>query len=363
MSDSLAADKGQNATEFDRESFLNRGSIFAFENKVWLLWGEPIFSDKRPNEPAFCSCSFFLENSLHWQKHEKFISCSTQKAIDLLTSHDEVEQNQVLWEEPSMSSFSEQFHWIMESIKEDKIKKAVPYVIESGQTKNGEAPNLQQMLVQGLLQEKGFLYGYWEQGKGRLGRTPEILIEQKSKSEFKTMAVAGTTTLENFRSSPQSFLDNKKENEEHDWVVQDICEVLKNYGDVVLGQRTTLATPHLVHLQTEIDLNATKETSIENLVHELHPTPALGVFPREKNKEVLGQLNLMSDRGEFGAPFGFSINEEESVFVVAIRSVEWAGSDLFVVAGCGVVEASELEKEWEEVTNKRNSIKKMFGLA
>ena len=89
-------------------------------------------------EPAFCICSFFLENSLHWQRFEKYLVCTTEKAIDLLTSH-EAKKNHVIWEEPTMASFTEQYQWIMDSIQNDEIKKAVPYVIESGKTKDGES--------------------------------------------------------------------------------------------------------------------------------------------------------------------------------------------------------------------------------
>jgi anthranilate synthase component 1 len=59
---------------------------------------------------------------------------------------------------------------------------------------------------------------------------------------------------------------------------------------------------------------------------------------------------------------GFCNSEGEAHFVVMIRGLFWDDTHARIYAGCGVVEQSVFEKEWEEVKLKMKSIEKNFGL-
>ena len=69
-----------------------------------------------------------------------------------------------------------------------------------------------------------------------------------------------------------------------------------------------------------------------------------------------------SARGIFGAPFGFQSNLSEGFCIVAIRNLYWDGRQTKLYSGCGIVEKSQIKKEWKELEVKRNSVKQMLGL-
>jgi len=48
--------------------------------------------------------------------------------------------------------------------------------------------------------------------------------------------------------------------------------------------------------------------------------------------------------------------------LVAIRNIQWDKNKSYIGSGCGIVKKSELNKEWAELTLKRNSVKKYLGL-
>jgi menaquinone-specific isochorismate synthase len=96
----------------------------------------------------------------------------------------------------------------------------------------------------------------------------------------------------------------------------------------------------------------------EDLIHRLHPTPALGPLPR--NPDTLGMLvkwrNRLGCPGQFGAPFGL-LEQGKFDAVVAIRGIWWEGQKMMLPAGCGVIEASRLVNEWRELRLKREAVK------
>jgi menaquinone-specific isochorismate synthase len=219
---------------------------------------------------------------------------------------------------------------------------------------------LESALSESLQFTQGFLYGEWNESRGVLGLTPEILVKEE-KGNLQTMALAGTCDKETFKNDPNSFLNDPKEAKEHQKVVEEISRRLKALGDLKVGDRQIQDTPTLVHLKTPMQLE-NFEGKIEAVVSELHPTPALGSFPQKAGTNYLEKWNELLPRGVFGAPFGFSENREESTFLVAIRNLIWTPSDVKILCGCGVVEESDLEQEWLELENKKNSVKRIFGV-
>jgi menaquinone-specific isochorismate synthase len=97
-------------------------------------------------------------------------------------------------------------------------------------------------------------------------------------------------------------------------------------------------------------------------VRRLHPTAALGIFPRSVEAfSRLRQFPTQFRRRSFGAPFGLVF--EKTVFiVVGIRSFFWRDSQIEIFSGCGVTEKSQFEEEVEELELKRESVKRMFKL-
>ncbi|MCM2323032.1 MAG: chorismate-binding protein, partial [Oligoflexia bacterium] len=110
----------------------------------------------------------------------------------------------------------------------------------------------------------------------------------------------------------------------------------------------------------------------ERLARALHPTAALGAFPRPAGWEWLQSRPGARNRKRFGAPFGLLWSpgtpgtagqcELEATCVVAIRNIQWEGERVVLGSGCGLIAESVLEREWDELSLKRESVKRMMGL-
>ena len=73
------------------------------------------------------------------------------------------------------------------------------------------------------------------------------------------------------------------------------------------------------------------------LLEALHPTPALGGFPRQAALAWLHE-NEGLNRGWYASPVGWVDARGEGEFVVAIRSALVDGPQARLFAGCGIME-------------------------
>lgn len=307
-------------------------------------------------------------------------------------------------------AFSDAFTLIQEKFKTTepnaaaKLEKAVPWIFRQGYTASGDLRDwLLQRILFGLRASLGTdlrLYGRWDQAEGFLGLTPEDLATFDG-HRFKTMAVAGTRsikgkTAEETETIRRELLADEKELNEHRHVVQDLEATLRGVGDRQVGSPVDSPTGahlqienlsvgkteahsfrHLLHLVTPITATIQSGTSARDvdseekwkLLQALHPTPALGTSPRDSGLSLLRQIEKLNavPRKGFGAPFAVKLGSRLEC-VVAIRQFRWvtAGPDRLHIAvgsGCGVVPASQLEKEWDELASKRESVLQAFGLS
>ena len=341
--------------QFSKENFLRNGALFGHQDQIFLMWGKRSQQEKRPeNQWAVSFQNFFSEQS-SWISFENNLCLTRSQAKDLFQSM----QVNVSWEELNSDSFNKQFQLTQSWIERGRLTKTVPYTFEKAKVQM-DSGSIESFISNSLNHEKGFLYGLWDEEAGVLGLTPETLIEQKTATEFSTMALAGTLPLKEFEENPESLTKNKKEIYEHEQVVEFLSQKLSFLGEASKQERSVLKTPHLAHLFTAFDLIS--EKPVDLVVNQLHPTPALGCQPSTDWKDYLGEFNKIEERGSFGAPFGFSQNLQNSQFVVAIRNITWTKDEISIGAGCGVVAESQQNLEWMELKNKRNSVKRIFGI-
>ena len=88
-----------------------------------------------------------------------------------------------------------------------------------------------------------------------------------------------------------------------------------------------------------------------DLVECLHPTPAVGGFPRERALAAIRELEAI-DRGWYAAPFGWTDLHGDGEFAVAIRSALLSGRSASLFAGCGIVADSSPADELAEADAK-----------
>ena len=83
---------------------------------------------------------------------------------------------------------------------------------------------------------------------------------------------------------------------------------------------------------------------------KLHPTPAVGGFPKYQALELIQQIEPF-ERGWYAAPVGW-VGYDQAEFAVAIRSGLIDRNQLLLFAGAGIVRGSQSEEEWAEIETK-----------
>ncbi|HEX8968716.1 MAG TPA: chorismate-binding protein, partial [Chloroflexota bacterium] len=101
------------------------------------------------------------------------------------------------------------------------------------------------------------------------------------------------------------------------------------------------------HLFTPVRGQLPGGRSVLDLVERLHPTPAVGDFPRERALAIIRQHEAL-DRGWYAAPFGWVGADGQGEFVVGLRSALVRGETATLFAGCGIVAQSNPETELAE---------------
>lgn len=247
--------------------------------------------------------------------------------------------------DPSSAEFARVFEDIQTRVHRGEFEKVVPMVCEELEF---ATPLAREMFHVSALPHQ-FAYGFSFDGEGMIGQTPELLFSVKD-GILNTMALAGTGP-----ASGPSLLDDRKERHEHGLVVEHILSEVREWGQVEVGSPAERTYGALKHLHTPIQVKLNREPSFMELVVRLHPTAALGGWPRRPAVEWLEKQNFHETRRRFGAPFAY-VERDVMLCVVAIRGVQWQGARAQVSAGCGIVRESQVLREWEELRLKRAAI-------
>lgn len=350
--------------QFSLSHFLETGSIISLDSRTLLIgWGPckrfSSINELQEDLPAFYFPDFFLTKSDSWIQYSFYAKFNIQEVLDLLDKS--VTSYSFDWRVTDQSIFNRVCKQLQQLFFNKELVKAVPYVFahcESHMSPEQLEQNLKSALYSAFSQP-GWLYGSWDQYSGILGFTPETLFQFKGR-HLETMALAGTSNKDR---SDDSFKTDAKELHEHRLVVKGIQETLSHLGKVKIGQLDVLHLASLNHLKTTIQVELNQVNSFESLVKVLHPTPALGTFPREAGWKWLLYYQTLVERGQYGAPAGvFMKNKSEGLCLVAIRNVQWNTDGQRIGAGCGFVKESQPEKEWQEINLKIKSVKNTLNL-
>ncbi len=185
-----------------------------------------------------------------------------------------------------------------------------------------------------------------------IGATPERLVLAQD-GQIHTMALAGTvrrgeTELEDTQLGTE-LLQSEKNINEHVIVVTMVQEALKNHCTNVHVSETPqlLKLKNVQHLQTPITGDLIPGRCILDVMSELHPTPAVGGFPRDAALEEIRNTEQL-DRGWYAGPLGWIGASGHGEFAVTLRSGLVDGNKATLFAGCGIVSSSEPQTEYAE---------------
>ncbi|QQL44505.1 chorismate-binding protein [Sulfuriroseicoccus oceanibius] len=263
---------------------------------------------------------------------------------------------EISWDSPGFRQWEGVFSKVSRDLSAGRYEKIVPAVVESGRVVSGDLDALVHRLPE--LPEEYWTYGYRVGSRGLVGATPERLFSLTG-DELITMALAGTAPVE--RRAP--FVNDPKQIREHEIVVRYLIDALDPLGEVVREKREVMSLGSIVHFRSALKVKLSESPGVDALVRRLHPTPALGVLPRNaENLELLGEMrDRLGVPKRFGAPFGVRVGGSFHG-VVGIRHICWRGTHALLPAGCGVIAESECENEWKELAIKRESVKRLFGI-
>ena len=196
------------------------------------------------------------------------------------------------------------------------------------------------------------------------GASPELLVA-RHESRVTCHPLAGTvprgTTARNDADAQGRLAGSEKERAEHRYVVDDIAGTLAPFCD----ELTVPETPSLVtfrsvaHLGTRIvgRLRAPLPTVLA-LLDRLHPTPAVGGWPRPEALAAIA-AGEPSDRGYWAGPVGWADARGDGEWMIGIRSALLNADDatpgrtvLGLRAGSGIVADSDPASEAEETNVK-----------
>lgn len=356
-----------NLNKSDLLQWLDNGAIFSSRpNELSIGWGKVTRHSNPLNNQSiwYYFPDFFFKMKDPWFHFEKSALIAPTVLSSLLENLALEVPTPLSWQAPSKEIFTRGFHELQHLFSTTPLEKAVPYVFSKCPQRLTAAHRRQMLLsiLHRIQEAQVFAYGFWEESQGILGATPELLfhLEPKKAPVLDTMALAGTVKT---NSSSTKMLGDKKLLHEHQVVVNDIVERLHSFGQINVGQQQLLQLPHLTHLYTPISVELCGKAQFPDFVKALHPTPALGGFPRDLALKWLIEYDLLLHRERFGAPAGFwDQRTDRQVCYVAIRNIMWDAKELAIGAGCGVVTESILDKEWEEILLKTKAITQGLNL-
>lgn len=244
----------------------------------------------------------------------------------------------------------------IEAIQEGAFKKVVLSRKEEVNVDDFQFVNVFQRMLQKY--ENAFVYAWYHPSVGMwLGATPERLVTLKD-NEFKTMALAGTQRF-NGDMNPNW---GEKEQKEHQFVVDFIVSQIQNndlsIDDLKISETYTAKAGSLLHLKADIS-GKIKEDNLKDILHILHPTPAVCGLPKEASKAFILQEEGYARKFYSGFLGEVNVTSQTQLFV-NLRCVEFLGEIANIYVGGGVTVQSDPEKEWEETIEKTQTIKSVL---
>ncbi|OUM86140.1 MAG: hypothetical protein BAA01_02090 [Bacillus thermozeamaize] len=245
---------------------------------------------------------------------------------------------------------------VAKEIRDGHLKKVV---LARDLVLKAEQPFFPAVILEALRQRQGrdcYLFAVRRGASCFLGATPERLVEVE-RQEVRATCLAGSvargkTPAEDERLGALLLADAKNR-AEHAVVAEMLREALAPSCSAleVPAEPVLMKLRDIQHLYTPVTGRLRPGHHLLTLVKALHPTPAVGGYPREAALARIRELEQM-DRGWYAAPVGWLDSEGNGEFAVAIRSALIREDEAVLFAGCGIMGNSDPQEEWEETRLK-----------
>lgn len=247
----------------------------------------------------------------------------------------------------------------IQAIKNEEFKKVVLSRSESVEISDFDFVTTFRQLIQ--LYPTTFTYcffhpeiGFW------MGATPEQLLKANG-NVFETTALAGTQKAE----SEVEISWQQKEKDEQQYVTDFIVKRLREVAlSVQVTEPYSIKAGSIWHIKTDISGVLNENSTLEEVIDTLHPTPAVCGLPKKKAKAFIIE-NENYDRTFYTGFLGelnssLASNAVSSDLFVNLRSMQIKENKAILYMGCGITKESIPEKEWEESVNKSMTMKRVL---
>ncbi len=193
-------------------------------------------------------------------------------------------------------------------------------------------------------------------GTAFVGASPELLVRRSGMRAYaQPMAgsvARGATEVDDDRLARQ-LEESAKDGVEHRLVADFVVDALKPFAETVTARPPEVVRfTNIQHLATAVsaDLRRPAADALE-LAAALHPTPAVGGWPRAAADALIDELEAM-ERGWYAGAVGWIDASGDGEFAVALRcGLLWEdGARLY--AGVGVMPDSDAARELDETELK-----------
>ena len=201
-----------------------------------------------------------------------------------------------------------------------------------------------------------FVYVWYHPKVGLwFGATPETLLNISNKN-FKTMSLAGTQVF----NEDKTVVWKSKELEEQQLVTDFVTSQIKEISTNLKVDKTeTVKAGNLLHLRTRVEGKLKQNSSLEELIRALHPTPAVCGLPRLISKQFIVD-NEHYNRTFYTGFLGEINLEQKSSLFVNLRCMSIAKNTASIYVGGGITKESIPLNEWEETIAKSKTMLKVL---
>lgn len=290
--------------------------------------------------------------------HFKTLSNHINKFIELAgsTSSAKHSPNKIVSEIniPNNKSYKKKFEIIMQEIDKGSTNKIVLSRMKELTMKSRiNVVSQMRFLRKNYSSCLNFLLNYPDLGTF-VGSTPETLIKYKN-NLLQADALAGTGIKDggSYHGSINEPVDSDKNNEEHRIVLDYIVKKLNPLCSSIRysNRPSILRLKNVDHLLSKVEGVTKCPLHVLELVNTIHPTPATSGNPLDSSLEVISRVEDHC-RGWYAGPIGWFDKNGWGEANVALRSCLIKNNKAFLFSGSGIVNKSEVIKEWEETELK-----------
>jgi isochorismate synthase len=262
---------------------------------------------------------------------------------DLLSSH------LMEFREEQQSEYKKKLGEVIDFIKDNQLSKLVISRRKLVHYKGSKINLSQTFLNLCEAYPNAFVYFFMKDDQCWMGAFSEILGKFNKKThQFETMSLAGTIPINEEWTN--------KEIEEQKPVTDFIKKILEKFSPEIEESKTyDHFSGNIKHLRTDFKIQI-KEENVENLISELHPTPAVCGIPTKFCKKAIQQFEIHPRKYYAGY---IRVETEEFIqYFVNLRCAEFLGNAAIIYVGGGITAESSPEKEWQETELKAEAILK-----